>query len=67
VNEIAALASRGERGRVVLAAHSAFAAGLNDLLIVTGGIALAGGLATMLLIRSRDFARARTITAIEER
>lgn len=46
----------GERGRLLAAARSAFAAGLNDLLIVTGAVAMAGALASLGLIRTRDFA-----------
>src|ERR1700733_9564664 len=48
-----------QRGRLELAAHSAFAAGMNDLFLVTAAVALVGGLASMALIRSRDFAQAR--------
>jgi MFS family permease len=46
------------RGPVTMAIRSAFAAGLNDLLIVTGAVALAGALCGLLLIRSKDFVRA---------
>jgi EmrB/QacA subfamily drug resistance transporter len=46
------------RGPVTAAIRSAFAAGLNDLLIVTGAVALAGALCGLLLIRSKDFVRA---------
>lgn len=45
------------RGPVAAAIRSAFAAGLNDLLIVTGALALAGALCALLLIRSKDFVR----------
>jgi hypothetical protein len=48
-----------QRGPLELAAHSAFAAGMNDLFLVTAAVALVGGLASMALIRSRDFAQAR--------
>jgi hypothetical protein len=51
--------SPGQRGRLVSAAHAAFAAGLNDLLLVTAGVALVGGIAALTLIRSRDFAHRR--------
>jgi predicted MFS family arabinose efflux permease len=47
------------RGRAVTATHAAFAAGLNDLLMVTSGVALVGGAAAIALIRSRDFAHRR--------
>jgi len=53
------------RGRVAVAAHAAFAAGLNDLLLVTGAVALVGGLASMALIRSRDFAHAQAASAAQ--
>jgi len=43
------------RGEVALAIRSAFAAGLNDLLYVTAGLALVGALCAVLLIRSKDF------------
>src|SRR5579872_4684916 len=43
------------RGAVAAAIRSAFAAGLNDLLYVTAGIALIGAVCALLLIRSKDF------------
>ncbi len=45
-------ASRAAAGAAV---RSSFAAGLNDLLYVTAGLALAGGLCATLLIRRKDF------------
>jgi len=45
------------RGVVAEAIRGAFAAGLNDLLFVTAGLAFAGGVSALLLIRSRDFVR----------
>jgi hypothetical protein len=42
---------------VAEAIKSAFAAGLNDLLFVTAGLALAGAVCALLLIRSQDFVR----------
>jgi EmrB/QacA subfamily drug resistance transporter len=45
------------RGEVELAIRSAFAAGLNDLLYVTAGLALVGALCALLLIRGKDFVR----------
>ena len=45
------------RGEVAAAIKAAFAAGLNDLLIVTAGLAFAGALCALLLIRSKDFKR----------
>ncbi|HUA47388.1 MAG TPA: hypothetical protein VMA77_19285, partial [Solirubrobacteraceae bacterium] len=53
------------RDRVALAAHTAFASGLNDLLLVTAGVALVGGLASMALIRSRDFVHAQAASAAQ--
>jgi hypothetical protein len=44
------------RGRAAAALCASYAAGLNDLLIITGCIALAGAICALLLIRSRDFA-----------
>jgi hypothetical protein len=46
------------RGPMAAAIRSAFAAGLNDLLFVTGVLALAGAACALLLIRSQDFVRA---------
>jgi EmrB/QacA subfamily drug resistance transporter len=45
------------RGVVAEAIRGAFAAGLNDLLFVTAGLAFAGAVSALLLIRSRDFVR----------
>jgi MFS family permease len=45
------------RGPVALAIRSGFAAGLNDLLIVTAALALVGAVCSVLLIRSKDFDR----------
>jgi hypothetical protein len=41
------------RGQVAAALRSALEAGVNDLLLVTGALALAGALCALLLIRSR--------------
>ncbi len=41
------------RGQVAAALRSAFAAGLNDLLMVTAALAFAGAVCALLLIRSR--------------
>ena len=43
------------RGEVAAAVKAAFAAGLNDLFYVTCGLALAGALCALLLIRRKDF------------
>src|SRR5215471_5829493 len=45
------------RGVVAEAIRGAFAAGLNDLLFVTAGLAFAGAVSALLLIRSQDFVR----------
>ena len=45
------------RGQLAAAVRSAAAAGLNDLLYVTGAVALAGAAGALLLIRSKDFVR----------
>jgi len=45
------------RGEVAAAIRAAFAAGLNDLLYVTAGLALVGALCALLLIRGKDFVR----------
>jgi len=43
------------RGQVGAAIRSGFAAGLNDVLLVTAALAFGGALCALLLIRSRDF------------
>ena len=43
------------RGQLGQAVKSSFASGINDLLIVTGALALVGAVGSMLLIRNRDF------------
>jgi predicted MFS family arabinose efflux permease len=45
------------RGQVAAAIRSGFAAGLNDVLLVTAALALVGALCALLLIRPRDFVR----------
>jgi EmrB/QacA subfamily drug resistance transporter len=45
------------RAEVAVAIKAAFAAGLNDLLYVTAGLALIGALCALLLIRGKDFVR----------
>jgi len=46
------------RGQVAAAIRSGFAAGLNDVVLVTAVLAFAGALCALLLIRPRDFVRA---------
>ncbi len=48
---------QARRGAVAEAIRGAFAAGLNDLLFVTGGLAFTGAVCALLLIRSQDFVR----------
>src|ERR1035441_6280217 len=45
------------RGPLTAAIRSAAAAGINDLLFVTGALALAGAVCALLLIRGKDFVR----------
>jgi EmrB/QacA subfamily drug resistance transporter len=45
----------GLRAQLGEAVKSGFASGINDLLIVTGALALVGAAGSMLLIRDRDF------------
>ena len=52
------------RGEVALAIKAAFAAGLNDLLYVTAGLALLGAVCALLLIRSKDFVSRSEATAV---
>jgi EmrB/QacA subfamily drug resistance transporter len=46
------------RGAASAALRSSFATGLDDLLYVTGAVALAGAVSAALLIRGKDFVRA---------
>jgi hypothetical protein len=57
VGQLLASLPPASRGQVEAAIRSGFAAGLNDLLIVTGILALVGSLCSLLLIRSKDFVR----------
>jgi EmrB/QacA subfamily drug resistance transporter len=55
VGQLIASQPANRRGEVALAVKAAFAAGLNDLLYVTAGLALLGAVCALLLIRSKDF------------
>jgi len=55
VGQLLASVPPARRGEVAEAIRAAFAAGLNDLLYVTAGIALIGAVCALLLIRSKDF------------
>ena len=62
-----AVASGGAHGvpaRLGDAAHQAFIAGLNEILLVGGATVLAGAVAAFALIRARDFTRAREPAAL---
>jgi len=61
---VLATAPPAQRARLEAAAHSAFASGLNELLLVTGAVALVGGIASLALIRSRDFAHTRAAARV---
>ena len=67
LGSVLALVPANQRGRVALAVHSAFAAGLNDLLLVSGAVALVGGVASIALIRSRDFVHARAAAPVRQK
>jgi EmrB/QacA subfamily drug resistance transporter len=58
VGQLLASLPPARRGVVAGAIRGAFAAGLNDLLFVTAGLACAGAVCALLLIRSQDFVRA---------
>ncbi len=58
----AAALSHGQPG-VVEASLRAFAAGLNEILLIGAGLTLAGGLAAVVLVRARDFHGARSPSA----
>jgi EmrB/QacA subfamily drug resistance transporter len=57
VGQLLASLPPARRGVVAEAIRGAFAAGLNDLLFVTAGLAFAGAVSALVLIRSRDFVR----------
>jgi EmrB/QacA subfamily drug resistance transporter len=57
VGHVLASLPAADRGATALALRSSFAAGLNDLLYITAGLALAGGVCAVLLIRSQDFVK----------
>jgi hypothetical protein len=57
VGQLLASLPPARRGVVAEAIRSGFAAGLNDLLIVTAALAFAGAVCALVLIRSRDFVR----------
>jgi hypothetical protein len=57
VGQLLASLPPARRGVVAETIRGAFAAGLNDLLFVTGALAFAGAVCALLLIRSRDFVR----------
>jgi hypothetical protein len=57
VGQLLASLPPARRGVVGEAVRSAFAAGLNDLLIVTAVLAFTGAVCALLLIRSKDFVR----------
>jgi hypothetical protein len=57
VGQLLASLPPARRGVVAEAIRGAFAAGLNDLLFVTAGLAFAGAVCALLLIRSQDFVR----------
>ncbi len=50
-------------GQLEGAVKSSFASGINDLLYVTGALALVGAVFSVLLIRSRDFAHRQAVEA----
>jgi hypothetical protein len=51
--------SANVRGQLVGAIHVAFAGAMNELLIVSGILALVGALCSVILIRPKDFVSAR--------
>src|SRR6202453_2973546 len=56
VSQLLASLPPARRGEVAGAIKAACAAGLNDLLYVTAGVALFGAVCALVLIRSKDFA-----------
>jgi hypothetical protein len=57
IGQLLASLPPARRGVVAEAVRSGFAAGLNDLLIVTAVLAFVGAACALLLIRSQDFVR----------
>ncbi len=55
VAQLLASVPAADRAAVGVALRSSFAAALNDLLYVTGGLALVGAVCAMVLIRRKDF------------
>jgi hypothetical protein len=55
VGQALASAPPADRGTLAMALRSSFAAGLNDLLYVTAGVAIVGAVFALLLIRRKDF------------
>jgi EmrB/QacA subfamily drug resistance transporter len=51
------------RGVLAAAVKSSFASGINELLYITGALALVGAVASLLLIRNRDFAQRQSTEA----
>jgi hypothetical protein len=47
------------RGDLISAIHAAFAGAINDLLLVSGIVALIGAVSSVVLIRSKDFVASR--------
>ena len=58
-----ATAPSGARARLAEAADEAFIAALNDLLVVSAAVVLAGAVLSLVLIRARDFHRERLAAA----
>jgi len=63
VGQLIGTTAPGARGALVHAVRSAFAGALDDLLVVSGILAIAGALVAMSLIRSRDFVASRPAPA----
>jgi EmrB/QacA subfamily drug resistance transporter len=57
VGQVIASVPAPDRAAVGLALRSSFASALNELLYVTAGVALAGAVCAMVLIRAKDFHR----------
>ena len=57
---------RALRGQLEDAIKSSFASGINNLLYVTGALALVGAVCSLLLIRNRDFASRQPVEAASQ-
>src|SRR5215471_15865492 len=66
VGQALASAPPADRGALAMALRSSFAAGLNDLLYVTAGVAIVGAIFALVLIRRKDFVQREPVATAPE-